>query len=147
MLRPAPHIGFDDGPFWRYCRNRELRIPRCGACGRHIWPILPACPFDLSDDIEWVKAPERGIITSWAIYNRAFDAEFKDALPYVCASVELAEGVRMTGNIFGPGREMRADRFLGPSPGLNALNGRTVRLFFEEAGPDLVIPQWELTGD
>jgi uncharacterized OB-fold protein len=144
MKRPAPHIGFDDGPFWHYCQQEELRIPRCRACGRNIWPVLPACPHDLSDDLEWVKAPDRGTISSWTIYHRAFDPEFGRAVPYVCASIELAEGVRMTGNVFGPGRDMRADRFLGDAPETNALNGREVRLFFERSGTDVVIPQWEL---
>src|SRR5919109_678255 len=98
MLRPKPHIGgFDDGPFWDYCRQRELRVQRCRICGRHIWPILPTCPDDLSDDLEWVRASEEGFISSWVVYHRVYHPEFAEVVPYVCANIELPEGIRMTG--------------------------------------------------
>jgi hypothetical protein len=65
-------------------------------------------------------------------------------VPYICANIELPEGVRMTGNVFGADGGWNADAILGPAPHVDALNGRDVTLFFEECGHDLTIPQWRL---
>lgn len=148
MLRPKPQVGeFDDGPYWAFCQNRELRVQRCKACGRHIWPVLPACPNDLSEDLEWVKASELGTIASWVVYHRVYHPEFAAVVPYVCANIELAEGVRMTGNVYGPNGEIKADEILKGNHRTDALNGRKVRLFFEDCGHDLLIPQWQLVAE
>jgi uncharacterized OB-fold protein len=145
MERPLPEVGeFDDASFWAYCDKGELRVQRCRHCGRHIWPILPACPEDLSDDLEWVPVSKTGTISSFVIYHRLYHPEFETVLPYICANIDLAEGVRMTGNVFSVGGSMRADDILGGGFSTNALNGRTVALFFERSGP-LNIPQWRLT--
>lgn len=145
MIRPQPLIsGFEDRTFWEYCRKGELRVQRCRACGRHIWPMLPACPDDLSDDLEWVEVSKRGTIASWVVYHRVYHPEFQDIVPYICANIELPEGIRMTGNVYGRGGAIRAPDIVGPAPATNALNGRAVELFFEDAGRELMIPQWRL---
>lgn len=145
MIRPQPLIsGFEDQRFWDYCRKGELRVQRCRHCGRHIWPILPACPDDLSSDLDWVRVSEIGTISSWVIYHRVYHPEFVEVTPYICANIELPEGVRFTGNVFGPNGEIKADAIVGPNPRTDQLNGRRVRLFFEDAGHDLQIPQWRL---
>ncbi len=85
-----------------------------------------------------------GTVSSWVVYHRVYHPEFKDAVPYICANIELPEGVRMTGNIFGPNLEAKADDVLQGDGSTNALNGRRVELFFEDCGHDLRIPQWKL---
>lgn len=145
MQRPRPQIGeFDDGPYWEGCRRGELLVQRCTRCGRHVWPVLPACPDELTDTLEWVPASRTGRIASYVVYHRAYHPEFTDAVPYVCANVELPEGVRVTGNVFGPGGTMTAADVLQGDTRPDALNGRTVHLFFEDCGDDLRIPQWRL---
>ena len=145
MLRPAPQVGeFDDGPYWDYCKRGELRVQRCRDCGRHIWPVLPACPDDLSTDLEWVPTATIGTIASWVVYHRVYHPEFATVVPYICANIELPEGVRMTGNVVGPNGEIKANEILAGDLRTDALNGRKVALFFEDCGHDLMIPQWKL---
>lgn len=148
MLRPAPQVGeFDDGPYWDYCKRGELRVQRCGDCGRHIWPVLPACPDDLSTNLEWVPTATTGTISSWVVYHRVYHPEFAALVPYICANIELPEGVRMTGNLYGPNGEIKANEILAGDQRTDALNGRKVALFFEDCGHDLMIPQWKLIPD
>lgn len=146
MLRPEPHISeVDDArPYLAYCKQGELRVQRCRRCGRHIWPALPACPHDLSDDLEWVRTSNFGTISSWVVYHRVYHPEFAALVPYICANIELPEGVRVTGNVYGPNGETRADEILKGNRRTDALNGRKVELFFEDCGHDLMIPQWKL---
>lgn len=144
MLRPKPSTAPDDQPFWDYCRQGELRVQRCPTCGRYLWPVVPACPHDFSDNLEWVKVSETGVISSWVVYHRVYDREFAELIPYVCANIEVVEGVRFTGNVFGPGGTFRAADVLGADRRVDALNGRKVKLFFEDCGDGLVIPQWRL---
>ena len=147
MLRPQPYIhGFEDVPFWEYCKKGELRLQRCRQSGRFLWPILPVDPDTLSDELDWVQVSGKGVISSWIVYRRVYYPEFENRVPYIVANIELPEGARMTGNVFGPDGEWNADKILGPSPRLDALNGRAVTLFFEDCGHDLAIPQWKLTG-
>lgn len=145
MIRPKPLISdFEDRAFWDYCRKGELRVQRCRHCGRHIWPMLPACPNDLSEDLDWVAVSTTGVISSWVVYHRVYHPEFATWVPYICANIELPEGVRMTGNVYGADGAFKAADIVGAAPSTDALNGREVQLFFEDAGDDLRIPQWRL---
>jgi uncharacterized OB-fold protein len=145
MLRPQPQIGeFDDGPYWEYCKKDELRVQRCKRCGRFLWPVVPACPYDFSEELEWTRVSETGTVSSWVVYHRVYHPEFKDVVPYICANIEVPEGVRFTGNVFGPDGEIKADDILKRDRSTNALNGRRVKLFFEDCGHNLKIPQWKL---
>lgn len=145
MLRPEPQVGeFDDGPYWDYCKRGELRVQRCTHCSRFLWPVMPACPYDFSDALEWTRVCETGTISSWVVYHRVYHPEFKDVVPYICANIELPEGIRVVGNVYGPNGEMKAGEILAGNSSTDALNGRRVRLFFEDCGHDLMIPQWKL---
>jgi uncharacterized protein len=146
MLRPAPQVGeFDDGPYWEYCKRDELRVQRCAECGRFVWPVVPACPHDFSDRLEWTPVSRVGTISSWIVYHRVSHPEFKEVVPYICANIEVPEGVRFTGNVYGRNGEIKADEILRGNTRTDALNGRRVELFFEDCGHDLRIPQWKLT--
>ena len=65
-------------------------------------------------------------------------------VPYICANIELPEGVRVTGNVFGPDGEIDANAILRGDRSTSALNGRKVELFFEDCGHEPAIPQWKL---
>ena len=73
----------------------ELRFQRCGACGT--WIHLPRvlCPECGSEELTWEPSTGAGTIYSWTRTHRAFNPSFGAELPYVCAVVELAEGVRV----------------------------------------------------
>ena len=73
----------------------ELRFQRCGAC--LTWIHLPRllCPECGSEDLTWEPSTGVGTIYSWTRTHRAFNPAFAPEPPYVCALVDLAEGVRV----------------------------------------------------
>ena len=75
--------------------QRELRFQRCGTC--HTWIHLPRvlCPECGSDELRWEASTGQGTIYSWTRTHRPFNAAFGADVPYVCAVVELTEGVRV----------------------------------------------------
>lgn len=146
MLRPKPYVGgYDDAEFWEGCRQGVLKLQRCRSSGIFLWPILPVCPDDLSTDFDWVEVCGRGKVSSYVVYRRVYDKEFAAVVPYISASIELEEGARMTGNIYGADGQFNADAILGSAPKVDALIGRSVELFFEDIGEGFRIPQWKLT--
>jgi uncharacterized OB-fold protein len=48
-----------------------------------------------SDDVVWQESSGRGVVYSWSVVRENDLAPFREALPYVVAVVELAEGPRL----------------------------------------------------
>src|SRR3954471_309570 len=73
----------------------ELRFQRCEKC--RTWIHLPRllCPECGSEELSWETSTGLGTIYSWTRTHRAFNPAFGAAPPYVCALVELTEGVRV----------------------------------------------------
>lgn len=91
---PLPRPSRESGPFWEACRNGELRLQRCRACGRFWFPPAVFCPECWSVEWTWEPTSGRGKITSFVVYRRAYHPAFPP--PYVVAVVELLEGPRLT---------------------------------------------------
>ncbi len=101
----------------------ELRFQRCGNC--RTWIHLPRvlCPECGSEDLSWEKSTGSGVLYSWTRTYRAFNPLFGVEPPYVCAVVELDEGVRvLTRLVDAPEGDLRI--------------GSTVTAAFESAGKD-----------
>jgi uncharacterized OB-fold protein len=81
--------------YWSACRERRLLIRRCGGCGTAHHPPRPLCPVCWSDDVVWQESSGRGVVYSWSVVRENDLAPFREALPYVVAVVELAEGPRL----------------------------------------------------
>ena len=99
--RPAPiDGGFGEG-FWEGVRAGELRVQQCDACGllRH-YP-QPLCPECHDGRFHWERLSGRGTIYSYCVSHRAFHPAWKDHVPYVIATIELDEGVRMVCDLLG----------------------------------------------
>jgi uncharacterized OB-fold protein len=92
--RPVPVPDSDTAPFWEGARQGELRIQRCGACGRHVFYPRALCPHCGADSPEWVVAAGRGSVYSFTIVHRTSE-EFRSEVPFTVGLVELDEGVRM----------------------------------------------------
>ncbi len=90
---PLPRSSPESAPFWEACRNGELRLQRCGACGRFWFPPGVICPECWSTEWTWDRTGGRGKIHSFVIYRRAYHPAFPP--PYVVAVVELTEGPRL----------------------------------------------------
>jgi uncharacterized protein len=73
----------------------ELRFQRCGVC--QTWIHLPRvlCPECGSEDLKWERSTGCGTLYSWTRTHRSFNPRFGEQPPYVCAVVELDEGVRV----------------------------------------------------
>ncbi|MBD0736164.1 bifunctional MaoC family dehydratase N-terminal/OB-fold nucleic acid binding domain-containing protein [Streptomyces sp. CBMA29] len=124
--RPRPVVNSDNAPYWRAIReDRRLLIQRCTGCGALRLPWLPGCNACGSPDWDTVPASGTGTVFSYVVMHHppfpAFDP------PYSVALVELAEGVRLLGNVIGvPYDKVRI--------------GAPVVLDFLDADDDLTVP-------
>ncbi|MGW7301820.1 bifunctional MaoC family dehydratase N-terminal/OB-fold nucleic acid binding domain-containing protein [Streptomyces sp. NPDC054829] len=129
--RPRPVVNRDNAGFWEGVRRHELLIQRCTGCEvlRHPW--LPGCNACGCPDWDTVRASGEGTVYSYVVMHHppfpAFDP------PYAVALVELAEGVRMLGNVVGvPYDKVRI--------------GLPVRAEFRAYDDELTLPVWRVAG-
>ena len=83
-------------PFWEAAANRELVLPRCGACGAHRWPPGPFCPECRSQAVDWVPAGP-GRLYSYTVVRQPAAAADTPGRIVVPGLVEFPEagGVRI----------------------------------------------------
>ncbi|MFK4224449.1 bifunctional MaoC family dehydratase N-terminal/OB-fold nucleic acid binding domain-containing protein [Streptomyces sp. NPDC019890] len=97
--RPRPVINRDNAGFWEGVAEHRLLIQRCEGCGELRFPWLPGCNACGSADWDTVEAGGQGTVYSYVVMHHppfpAFDP------PYAVGLIELAEGVRMVGNVVG----------------------------------------------
>lgn len=99
MQRPLPVPNADTAAFWDGCARGVLRIQRCGDCGGAQFPPRPFCGTCRSAALRWEPASGRATVASFSVVHRAPVPAFRDAVPYVLALVDLAEGPRMMTNV------------------------------------------------
>ena len=124
--RPFPVPDRDSAPFWEGTRAGELRIQRCGDCGRHFFYPRALCPHCLSDQLEWVRASGRGTVHSFTVVHRTSE-EFIADLPFPVGLVDLDEGVRMMARLDVAEPEV----------------GMPVRVVFERVDDQLSLPHFK----
>lgn len=91
---PTPETRF----FWDGAREGELRIQRCGACGKAYFPPRPHCPECGARDVRVERASGRAKLLSYVINHLGAPGMEP---PFAVAIVELEEGPRMMSNILG----------------------------------------------
>jgi uncharacterized OB-fold protein len=130
--KPLPRIDEESKGFWEACQRHELYLQRCGDCGalRHYPRAL--CPSCLSERIEWLRASGKGTVYTFTVTHQNQSAGFRDALPYVLAYVELAEGPRMLTNIVGCAPD-------------DVRIGMPVEVVFEDVTPSVTLPKFKPT--
>jgi uncharacterized OB-fold protein/acyl dehydratase len=96
---PRPSVTRDSAFFWEGLQQRTLLIRRCSRCGHLHHPPGPMCPRCHS--LEWTpqSVSGRGVIHSYVIVHQPQLPGFSYPLPV--ALVELEEGVRLIGNLYG----------------------------------------------
>ena len=129
--RPLPRPDDASEGYWEGCRNGELRVQRCQACGHLRFPPRPMCPRCQSFAVAWVPLSGRGSVYSWVVAHPPLLPTFAERAPWVVLLVELEEGenLRLVGNLLGEGHEAVAI-------------GMPVEVVFEEVAPDVVLSQW-----
>jgi uncharacterized OB-fold protein len=99
--KPLPRIDEESRGYWEALQRHELYFQRCRSCGTKRFYPRALCPVCLSSDTEWVRASGRGTVYTFTVTHQNQALGFRDELPYVLATVELEEGVRMLTNIVG----------------------------------------------
>jgi hypothetical protein len=126
-LKPVPEPTQESKAYWDALNEGRLLLQQCGNCGRVRHYPRPLCDACYSFDVRWIEAKGTGKVHSWTVTHHAFNPGFKAELPYVLATVDLDEGVRMQ----APLRDLdpRALRI-----------GLPVRAIFEIACDGLTLP-------
>jgi len=126
-LRPTPEPTIDSKPYWDGLKERRLLLQQCGNCGliRH-YP-RPMCDACHSLEVQWIESSRRGRLYAWTEVHHPFVPGFREEIPYVMATVELAEGVRLQCQML----DAEADALRLDLP---------VEIVFREVQDDLVLP-------
>lgn len=96
--------------FWEGCRVRELRIPKCQACGNLWFYPTPRCTKCLAPAGHWIVASGEATLYSYTTLHRPLHKDLEPELPYIVGVVQLSEGVRMMTNIVGaPEAQLQTD--------------------------------------
>jgi len=89
-----------DRVFFEAASRGELLYQRCPSCDHrqfHPRQLCTAC----GGATAWATASGRGTVHTFTIVRQNGMPPFKDQLPYAVAMIDLAEGVRMMGNVTG----------------------------------------------
>ena len=99
--RPTPDPSIDSKPYWDGLKERRLLLQQCGNCGlvRH-YP-RPMCAACHSLEVRWIESSRQGRLHSWTEVHHPFVPALRDEIPYVMATVELEEGVRLQCQMLG----------------------------------------------
>ena len=95
---PRPNAYMDTQPFWDKAKEGKLVIQFCRDTGKAQYFPRPVSLFTGRRNLEWREVSGRGTVYS---YTNTFSAwpGHEDRVPYLCALVELEEGVRMVCNL------------------------------------------------
>lgn len=126
---PLPQPDPDTQLFWDGCNEERFLVPRCVPCGKTRWPPGPMCPHCQSTATEWIESSGAGSVYSWVVVTHPVDPVFIDQVPYVVAMIDLAEGVRVVGNV----EDCAPDEIVA---------GMAVELFFEQRDQHTKIPNF-----
>lgn len=96
-------------PYWDGIAAGELRLQRCGDCGRAVFYPRALCPHCFGDRLDWFVSPGTGTVYSYTVAHRAFSPS-AGTPPYTVALIDLDDGVRMMSRIVGPDRVRIGDR-------------------------------------
>jgi hypothetical protein len=127
--KPLPRITPDNRPFWEAARRHELRLQRCGECGKVWFPPGPVCHECLSERFEWERMTGRGKVSSWVVFHQRYFESFAADIPYNVVQVELEEGLRLTANLIGvPNDQIEI--------------GMPVEVIFDDVTPKITLPRF-----
>ena len=129
--RPKPQPTEWSQPFWDACARGELVAQRCVGCETLRHYPQPLCPACQSSAFEWAKLSGSGEIYSYSVAHRAFHPAWTDHVPYVLATIELDEGVRMLCDLLDVAPEQ-------------VRIGQRVQAYFEELPGQGVMPRFRI---
>lgn len=129
--RPLPRVNvyMNTKPFWEAAREGALVIQYCRETGRPQFFPRPVSLATGKRNLEWREVSGNGKVYSWTTTYSAWPGH-EDRVPYICALVELDEGVRMLVNLLN----CRSN---------DVKIGMKVRLCWEKLADDINYPAFE----
>ena len=97
----TPDVTPESQPHWDGLKRGQYLVQQCAACGARRHYPQPVCAKCHSLAFEWIACSGRGEVHSWTVARQALDASVEAITPYVMATVDLEEGVRMLGRLQG----------------------------------------------
>ena len=70
--RPDRTLGAGHDEFWAWCAKGELRLQKCGGCGKVLWPVMAACDGCGGTEFIWERLSGRGKLVSWCTFVRDY---------------------------------------------------------------------------
>lgn len=98
--RPLPKTGLyiDTTEFWDGARQGKLMLQFCTDTQRFQHFPRPVSVFTGRKSLEWRETSGRGKVYSWTVTRSPWPGH-EARVPYICAYVELDEGVRFLCNL------------------------------------------------
>ena len=96
--RPAPVMQNFSKPFWDAAAEKKLLLQYCPDSGKYQFYPRPISVQTGKRNLEWRESPGRGTVYTFTITRRS-PLPVKGLQPYVVATVELEEGVRIMTNL------------------------------------------------
>ena len=94
------HIDKDSIEFWEGAKKGKLMVQKCLKTNNFFLYSRGHFNGSAEDDFTWVQASGNGTIYSFTISHIPGGSDYYiNKVPYVVASIELVEGVRLTSNI------------------------------------------------
>lgn len=93
----------DSLPYWEGAAQGKLLFQKCRHCASIQFPPRYHCATCWEVDFDCTESSGKGSIESFTIIRRSPLPAFRDEVPYVVASVILAEGPRMIASLVGGG--------------------------------------------
>lgn len=100
LPNPAPMVTTTSKAFWDATTRGEFLLQRCSACDTVVWVPKKHCPECASTELGTFAASGNGTVYSHTVIRKVAN-EYKGAVPFVVAYVELDEGPRVMTNIVG----------------------------------------------
>ena len=125
-------------PFWEGTKKHELWTQYCTNCNKFVFFPREVCPYDLApmENLVWTRVSGRGRVYSYTTVYQSSIPSFTEEAPYIHATIQLDEGVRMTGNVLIPQEQLMED------PGSLAV-GQRVEAVFDDVTPDVTLVKWQ----
>ena len=128
--KPVPVPTRETKPYWDGCKQHELWIQKCAACGHHQFYPRLYCTACMSEKVEWMKTSGRATVLSFTTVYRPVTKAFAGDVPYIVALVTLDEGPQMMTNIVAcPPEQVKI--------------GMPVEVTFEDWSEEISVPKFK----
>lgn len=128
-----PSSDWESREYWEGARRGELLIKRCRSCDRAHWYPRAHCPYCHADDPVWEPSSGRGTIYTFTVIRQNNASAFRERIPYTLGLVDLVEGPRVFGTVYGDHATLRV--------------GAPVSVAFDQIGEDTALPVFVLDTD